>query len=150
MVNFGDPNIDYEELEAKSTKKKPKKKKKKNVDGTEVDNDPEDIQPKHEDDPLSVDANGDDNDPKKETLTKGKAKFSKKDGQLETLEPESFEYRYFCRQNDSVILAMAMISEHSDIAFRERTIASKWIDTWDDCTSSYSYLRIKAKSLSDV
>ncbi len=184
MINFGDPNIDYEELEGSKGKKKPKKKKKKSSSGeeTETEDEKEEEKPKHEDDPLSVDANAEEEDPKKakekmkkkkaaahgananaNTNVKGRAGGlnsgikGKKDGQMreeETVddrgELESYEYRYFCRQNDSIVLAMAMVAEHCDIALRERTIASRWVDSWDDCTPSYNYLRIKARSLSDV
>ncbi len=177
-VNLGDPNINYEELDPSSAKKKKKpKKKRKNANGEEEPEEEEE-KPKHVDDPFSIDAAAEEEEQKNKKKTTvggggggekmavgGKPNVKAKKGakidpraaakqqqqeEEEKNDDENWEYKYFSRPNDSVTLAMAMVAEHSDLQLRERTIAARWVETWDDCSLDFRYLKIKARSLTDM
>lgn len=58
-----------------------------------------------------------------------------------------FAQRYHTRPADNIVLAVAMVSAHHDMDAREQTMASFWLETWDDCSRDYKLLRRRGGDL---
>jgi len=58
-----------------------------------------------------------------------------------------FAQRYQKRPDDSIVLAVAMVSAHHDMDAREQAMASLWLETWDDCSRDYKLLRRRGRDL---
>lgn len=61
-----------------------------------------------------------------------------------------FEARYVSRPADNILLAVAMISVHPELEAREKLLASKWLDIWDDGSRGYKLLKKKGMDLAGL
>jgi hypothetical protein len=61
-----------------------------------------------------------------------------------------FEARYIRRPKDDVIIAVALVSSHTEIELREKQIAASWLDIWEDFSFEYKLLRKKGMDLSSL
>ena len=61
-----------------------------------------------------------------------------------------FEERYVKRPHDNVILAVAMISAHHELNQKEKEIATIWLETWDDCSRDFKFLKKKGCGLAGL
>jgi hypothetical protein len=61
-----------------------------------------------------------------------------------------FEARYVQRPTDDIVIAVAMISMHTELDSRERSMAQRWLDTWDDNSREYKTLRRKGMDLAGM
>ena len=61
-----------------------------------------------------------------------------------------YEARYVQRPKDAVILACALIANHNELNLREKQMATRWLDTWDDCSRDYKLLKKKGADLSSI
>lgn len=61
-----------------------------------------------------------------------------------------FEERYVKRPHDNVVLAVAMISAHHELDQKEKEMATIWLDTWDDCSRDFKFLRKKGYGLAGL
>jgi hypothetical protein len=61
-----------------------------------------------------------------------------------------FEARYVHRPPDATVLSVAMISAHPEIEAREKSMARRWLDVWDDGSRSYKLLKKKGVDLSGL
>lgn len=59
----------------------------------------------------------------------------------------AFNRRYRGRPKDIVIIALALISRHCDLAQRDRELADKWLAVFDDCSASYRFLVRRGEGL---
>lgn len=61
-----------------------------------------------------------------------------------------FESRYVHRPTENIVLAVAMISAHAELEAREKLLAAKWLDIWDDGSRSYKLLKKKGMDLAGL
>ena len=61
-----------------------------------------------------------------------------------------FEARYVTRPVENIILAVAMISSHHELESREKQMAHRWLDTWDDGSRNYKLLKKKGMDLAGL
>lgn len=61
-----------------------------------------------------------------------------------------FEARYVQRPADDIVMGAAMISMHTELDNRERAMAQRWLDTWDDNSRGYKTLRKKGMDLAGM
>jgi hypothetical protein len=61
-----------------------------------------------------------------------------------------FEARYVHRPPDATVLSVAMISAHPEIEAREKSMARRWLDVWDDGSRSYKLLKKKGVDLAGL
>ena len=59
-----------------------------------------------------------------------------------------FEARYVSRPHDDIVVAVAIVSSHSELEKREQQVALSWLDIWDDGTFEYKMLKKKGLDLS--
>lgn len=61
-----------------------------------------------------------------------------------------FEARYVTRPVESIVLAVAMISSHAELEMREKQMANRWLDVWDDGSRAYKLLKKKGMDLAGL
>lgn len=61
-----------------------------------------------------------------------------------------FETRYVHRPTENIVLAVAMISAHAELEAREKLLAAKWLDIWDDGSRSYKLLKKRGMDLAGL
>ncbi len=61
-----------------------------------------------------------------------------------------FEARYVARPVENIILAVAMISAHHELESREKQMAHRWLDTWDDGSRHYKLIKKKGMDLAGL
>ena len=61
-----------------------------------------------------------------------------------------FERRYTARPDDVVVIAVAMVSSHNEIETREKEMANRWLDVWDDGTLDYKIVKKKGKDIAGL
>lgn len=61
-----------------------------------------------------------------------------------------FEARYVKRPGDEVVLGVALVSIHPDLESREKLLARRWLDVWDDGSRSYKTLKKKGMDLAGL
>lgn len=54
------------------------------------------------------------------------------------------------RPADDIVIAVAMVSSHSDLDGREQQVATAWLDIWDDATFEFKMLKKKGLDLSGM
>lgn len=69
---------------------------------------------------------------------------------VNTLGMFEFEQRYVQRPADDVVMAVAMVSAHTELESRERAMAQRWLDTWDDNSRDYKTLKRKGTDLAGM
>jgi hypothetical protein len=62
----------------------------------------------------------------------------------------TYEARYVNRPSDIVVLAMALIESHHEISLRERQMATRWLDTWDDNSRDFKLLKRKGMDMCGI
>ena len=62
----------------------------------------------------------------------------------------AFNRRYRGRPKDIVIIALALISRHCDLAQRDRELADKWLAIFDDCSASFRFLVRRGEGLNGL
>jgi hypothetical protein len=62
----------------------------------------------------------------------------------------TYEARYVNRPSDIVVLAMALIESHHEISLRERQMATRWLDTWDDNSRDFKLLKKKGMDMCGI
>jgi len=65
------------------------------------------------------------------------------------LEPE-YRARYLKRPEEIIIISLAMIQGHSDIAPYEKEIAQKWLNIWDDATLDFKAIVEKGINIASL
>ena len=66
---------------------------------------------------------------------------------LSSMGERAFNRRYRGRPKDIVIIALALISQHCDLAPRDRELAKKWLSVFDDCSPSFRFLVRRGEGL---
>lgn len=61
-----------------------------------------------------------------------------------------FEARYVQRPADDIVIAVAMVAAHIELESRERAMAQRWLDTWDDNSREFKALRRKGVDLAGL
>jgi len=60
---------------------------------------------------------------------------------------KAFNRRYRGRPKDVVIIALALISNHLEVPERERSMASRLLSVFDDCSPSFKFLVVRGTGL---
>lgn len=61
-----------------------------------------------------------------------------------------FEARYVTRPAESIVLGVAMISSHAEVENREKQMANRWLDVWDDGSRTFKLLKRKGMDLAGL
>lgn len=61
-----------------------------------------------------------------------------------------FEARYVTRPAESIVLGVAMISSHAEVETREKQMANRWLDVWDDGSRAFKLLKRKGMDLAGL
>lgn len=61
-----------------------------------------------------------------------------------------FEARYVARPAESIVLGVAMISSHAELEVREKQMANRWLDVWDDGSRAFKLLKKKGMDLAGL
>jgi len=61
-----------------------------------------------------------------------------------------FERRYVTRPAESIVLGVAMISSHAEVESREKQMANRWLDVWDDGTRAFKLVKRKGMDLAGL
>lgn len=61
-----------------------------------------------------------------------------------------FEARYVTRPAESIVLGVAMIASHAELEMREKQMANRWLDVWDDGSRAYKLLKKKGMDLAGL
>lgn len=61
-----------------------------------------------------------------------------------------FDQRYVQAPADIIVIAVAMVFAHHEIEVREKQMASRWLEMWDDTSRRYKLLVKKGKDINGI
>jgi hypothetical protein len=69
---------------------------------------------------------------------------------MDNIGVKTFKDRYLGLPPESVVLAVAMISVTVDMDPKERNVANRWLDLWDDNSMNFRVLKKRGKDISGL